>query len=311
MNNLMFNLTNTSKQYIADAKKSPKYYTQQPAEVRAARALCPKPLIDLPLLKQIIDRKIPVRDGSEISVRIYTPNGKGPFPIIVYYHGGGWVFGNLETADAGCHLLATEANAIVVSVDYRLAPEYKFPTPLYDAFDALLWVYEFAAELDGDSTNIVVAGDSAGGNLATVVTHMAKEQNGPIITAQALIYPVTNMDMTTASYENYAHDLGLDRDGMNWFGEHYVNNAEDYRNSAVSPLLQDDLSYLPRAIIIAAEYDVLFDEGVSYVNRLKEAGVPSHHVVMPGLIHSYFSKMEFFEEETRKTAQLIADFIKK
>ncbi|MGE7624409.1 alpha/beta hydrolase [Viridibacillus sp. NPDC096237] len=311
MNNLMFNLTNTSRQYIADANKSPKYYTLQPSEVRAARALSPNPLIDLPLLKQITNRKIPVRDGSEINVRIYTPNGQGPFPMIVYYHGGGWVFGNLETANAGCHLLAAEANAIVISVDYRLAPEYKFPTPIHDAFDALLWVYEFAAELKGDSSNIIVAGDSAGGNLATVVTHMAKEQNGPLITAQALIYPVTNMDMTTASYENYANDLGLDRDAMKWFGGHYVNNEENYQHSAVSPLQQKDLSNLPKALIIAAEYDVLFDEGMDYAKRLKESGVPTQHTVMPGLIHSYFSKMEFFEEETKKTVQLIANFIRK
>ncbi|MBK3494208.1 alpha/beta hydrolase [Viridibacillus sp. YIM B01967] len=306
----MNNLTNASKEYIANTNKSPKYYHLQPAEVRAARALCPQPKIDLPLLKQKIDRKIPVRDGNEIDVRIYIPNGQGPFPIIIYYHGGGWVFGNLESADAGCHLLAAQANAVVVSVDYRLAPEYKFPTPLHDAFDALLWAYEYATELNGDPNNISVAGDSAGGNLATVVTHIAKAQNGPDITAQVLIYPVTNMDMTTTSYENYAYDLGLDRDGMIWFGEHYVNDLAEYEKNTVSPLLQNNLRYLPKALIIAAEYDVLFDEGVAYAKRLQEAGVPTQHTVMPGLIHSYFSKMEFFEEDTKKTVQLIADFIK-
>ena len=177
----MTQLTNEAIRYIAATDTGLHYYEMTPQEARAVRTV-PKwqsPLT--PTLASIKNRKITVRDGAKINVRIYTPNSEKTLPVIVYYHGGGWVFGNLESADAGCQLLAEKAQAIVVSIDYRLAPEFQFPIPVFDAYDGLLWVHEHAAELNGDPTRLIVAGDSAGGNLATVMTHIAKQDNGPVL----------------------------------------------------------------------------------------------------------------------------------
>ena len=201
-------------------------------------------------------------------------------------------FGNCDSTDAGCQLLAAKAQAIVVSVDYRLAPEYPFPTPLYDAYDSFMWVYENIENFGGDKANLTVAGDSAGGNLATVVAYLAATLNGPAIKAQALIYPVVNVEFTTASYNAYGEHFGLDKQGMQWFAGHYTEK-ENYLDPLVSPLQIEDLSVLPKTIIIAAEADVLYDEGLAYARKLTDAGVTVEHVNMPGLIHSYFSKMDF------------------
>lgn len=304
----MTQLTNEAIRYIQANDTGLHYYEMTPEEARASRTV-PKWKSSLtPTLASIEDKKITVRDGAKINVRIYTPVSEKALPVIVYYHGGGWVFGNLESADAGCQLLAEKAQAIVVSVDYRLAPEFPFPTPVYDAYDALLWVYEHAAELNGNPTRIIVAGDSAGGNLATVMTHIVKRENGPKISAQALIYPVTNINFTMDSYEKFGVHFGLDTQGMEWFTGHYLTE-DDLSNPLVSPLQAEDFRDLPKTILLAAEADVLFDEGVSYTEKLASAGVEVQHIIMPGLIHSYFSKMEYFEEATIETVDKIANFI--
>ncbi|MFJ7954035.1 alpha/beta hydrolase [Lysinibacillus sp. NPDC096418] len=305
----MTQLTNEAIRYIEANDTGYHYYEMTPEEARASRTV-PKWQSSLtPTLASIEDQKITVRDGAKIKVRIYTPPHEKILPIIVYYHGGGWVFGDLESADAGCQLLAEKAQSIVVSIDYRLAPEFPFPTPVYDAYDALLWVYEHAAELNGDPTRLIVAGDSAGGNLATVMTHIAKQENGPAITAQALIYPVTNINFSMNSYSKFGAHFGLDTQGMEWFTGHYLTE-DTLSNPLVAPLQAADFKELPKTIILAAEADVLFDEGVSYAEKLAAAGVEVNHVVMPGLIHSYFSKMDFFEEATIDTVEKIAAFIK-
>jgi len=205
--------------------------------------------------------------------------------------------------------LAEKAEAIVVSVDYRLAPEYPFPIPLHDAYDSLVWVYENILQFGGDATRLSVAGDSAGGNLATVVAYLAATLNGPAIQAQALIYPVVNIDFTTASYSAYGEHYGLDKQGMQWFAGHYTD-GQNFKDPLVSPLQIEDVSVLPKTIIIAAEADVLYDEGLAYAQKLTNAGVTVEHINMNGLIHSYFSKMNFFEEATIQTAEKIASFVK-
>ncbi|KOS64410.1 alpha/beta hydrolase [Lysinibacillus agricola] len=305
----MTKLRDEAVRYIKACDSPMQYYDLTPQEARTIRIVPKWTSSHSPQLAAIEDRKITVRDGALINVRIYRPNYEKTLPVIVYYHGGGWVFGNIESTDAGCQLLAEKAQAIVVSVDYRLAPEYPFPTPLYDAYDALEWVYENIQHIGGDAANLTVAGDSAGGNLATVVAYLTATLNGPAIKAQALIYPVVNVDFTTDSYTTYGKHYGLDKEGMQWFAGHYTDR-QNYKDPLVSPLQIEDLSVLPKTIIIAAEADVLYDEGLAYAQKLTDAGVTVEHVNMTGLIHSYFSKMNFFEEATIETAEKIANFVK-
>lgn len=295
-----------SVDYI-EAHKGIQYYEQTPEEARRERALAPKFSVQVAGIQTIEDRVIPVRDG-EINVRIYTPEGQGPFPVIVYYHGGGWVFGSPEYADGGCRYLTAATQAVVVSVDYRLAPEYPFPTPVNDAYDALVWVYEHAAQLHIDQENITVSGDSAGGNLAAVVSALSADYDGPPIKQQALIYPVLDTDFTVASYDTFGENYGLDKEGMIWFTEQYVD-AANQKNPLVAPLQAKNFAQLPRTLLIAAQYDVLVDEGIRYIDNLQRAGVPVQRIELEGLIHSYFSKIEFFDTETKKTAELIAKFL--
>ncbi|MEB2282997.1 alpha/beta hydrolase [Lysinibacillus xylanilyticus] len=305
----MTKLRDEAVRYIKASDSSKQYYDLTPQEARAIRIVPKWTSPHSPQLAAIENKKITVRDGAQINVRIYRPVLDKKLPVIVYYHGGGWVFGNLDSTDAGCQLLAEKAQAIVVSIDYRLAPEYPFPTPLYDAYDSFMWVFENIENFGGDKANLTVAGDSAGGNLATVVAYLAATLNGPVIKAQALIYPVVNVDFTTASYNAYGEHFGLDKQGMQWFANHYIDK-ENYMNPLVSPLQIDDFSVLPKTIIIAAEADVLYDEGLAYARKLTDAGVTVEHVNMPGLIHSYFSKMDFFEQATIETAEKIANFVK-
>ncbi|MFJ6210246.1 alpha/beta hydrolase [Lysinibacillus sp. NPDC092081] len=305
----MTKLRDEAIHYIKASESSKQYYELTPQEARAVRIVPKCTLPNSPQLAAIDNRKITVRDGAQINVRIYRPTLDEKLPVIVYYHGGGWVFGNIDSTDAGCQLLAEKAQAIVVSVDYRLAPEYPFPTPLYDAYDSFVWVYENIGNFGGDTANLTVAGDSAGGNLATVVAYLAATLNGPAIKAQALIYPVVNVDFTTTSYNAYGEHFGLDKQGMQWFAGHYTDQP-NYMDPLVSPLQIEDLSVLPKTIIIAAEADVLYDEGLAYAQKLTDAGVTVEHVNMTGLIHSYFSKMNFFEQATIETAEKIANFVK-
>jgi acetyl esterase len=302
-------LSNNAKQYLEAFNSGPKLQSLSAVQVREMMSLAPAPEgIEVPPVARVENRQIAVNDG-EISVRIYTPSGQGPFPLFMYYHGGGWVLGDLETADAGCRLIAEKTGRVVVSVDYRLAPEYRFPVPVEDSYAALCWAYDHSAELNGIRDDIAVGGDSAGANLATVMTILSQENNGPSITAQALIYPVTNLDFTTSSYDKFAEGYGLDKDLMIWFGEYYVNHKEEFKVPYVSPLLCENVSALPPAMIVAAENDVLVDEGVQYHDKLKEAGVTVDYVQIDGTVHGYFSNMALFADETKTTVDAIAKFL--
>lgn len=308
----MASLTEQAKQYLESFYSGPKMESFDPIDLKAILTQAPvPPQNNLPIIHQTEDRFIKAKDGEEIRLRIYTPEGEGPFPALVYYHGGGWVIGAVEMFEAANRLVATEANAVVVSVDYRLAPENPYPTPIEDCYAALEWVAEHALDINVDPAKISVGGDSAGGNLSTVIAKKALDNKGPAIQSQVLIYPVTNLEFDTESYNEFAQGFGLDRDLMKWFGIHYVGNEKLYNEPDVSPLKYDSVKGLPPAIIIAAENDVLKDEGVAYAEKLKQDGVNVEYELIPGVVHGYYSNMDFFAEETKQTAQLIVNFLSK
>jgi acetyl esterase len=210
--------------------------------------------------------------AGEVPIRIYTPQGNGPFPVVVYFHGGGWVLGTLETHDRICRAVTNGASCVVVAVNYRLAPEHRFPAAPEDCYAATRWAARHMEEINGDDARLAVAGDSAGGGLAAVVALMARDRGGPSLALQTLVYPITDLRMTSASYEENAHAPMLTRDDMLWFREHYVRDARDVLDPLASPLLAQNLSGLPPALLVTAGYDPLRDEGEQYGERLQVAG---------------------------------------
>lgn len=244
-----------------------------------------------PPVAKIENRGIPGPAG-ELPVRIYTPDGAGPFPLLMFFHGGGFVVCDLDSHDALARSLCRGAGAVVVSVDYRLAPEAKFPAAPEDCHAATRWAVDNAASIGADGARVAVAGDSAGGNLAAVVAQLAKQRGGPALAHQLLIYPVTAHDFTTPSYEENAEGYFLTRDMMQWFWHHYLERAEDGQDPMAAPLRAKDLSGLPPATVVTAEYDPLRDEGEAYARRLDEAGVPTQAVRYDGVIHGFVSMYE-------------------
>jgi acetyl esterase/lipase len=235
------------------------------------------------------DREIPGPNGT-IPLRIYTPAGNGPFPVLVFYHGGGWVICNLETHDPVCRSLANAARCVVVSVDYRLAPEHRFPAAADDCYAATQWALSNATLINGDSARVAVGGDSAGGNLAAVVTLMARDRNAAVPIFQLLVYPVTDYFIPgTPSYRQNADGYFLTRDDMVWFWNHYLNDAAEAANPYACPLRATSQAGLPPALVITAEFDPLRDEGEMYAARLRESGVTAQLVHYEGMIHGFFS----------------------
>lgn len=225
---------------------------------------------------------------GDIPVHIYTPDGKGPFPVMVYYHGGGFVIADTQTYDASIRALAKGANAIMVSVDYHQAPENKFPAAPNDAFAAYKWVLAHASEFNGDATRVAVGGESAGGNLATVVSLMARDQQVALPVHQLLIYPVVDGDFDTPSYQRNANAKPLNKPMMQWFFKHYSASADDASNPYALPMKATTLKGLPPATIIASEIDPLLSEGQSYAKRLKRDGVPVVYREYSGITHEFF-----------------------
>jgi acetyl esterase len=228
--------------------------------------------------------------GGEIRLRVYTPHGSTPGPAMVYFHGGGWVVCDLDTHAVMCSAIARRAGAVVAAVDYRLAPEHKFPAAVEDCYAATRWVAENAARLGIDPQRITVGGDSAGGNLGAVISLKSRDEGGPRIAAQALVYPVTDLSsLDTSSYSEFAEGYHLSRAQMQWFRDHYLRQPEDALNPFASPLLAEDLSGLPPALVITAECDPLRDEGEAFAQRLERAGVAVKFTRYPGMIHPFFS----------------------
>jgi acetyl esterase len=224
-----------------------------------------------------------------IPIRIYVPIGKSPFPVLVYFHGGGWVIGDIESSDGFCRTLANITGCIVVSVDYRLAPEHPFPAAADDAYYATLWVATHASGFGGDPLRIVVCGDSAGGNLAAVVAQIARDRGTPAIRFQLLIYPVTDAACDTPSYSENSEGYFLTKAAMQWFWNHYVQNEADRIHPYASPLRTSSFAGLPEAMVITAEYDPLRDEGEQYAERMRAAGTPVQLKRYDGMIHGFFT----------------------
>ena len=224
-----------------------------------------------------------------IPIRVYRPTLEQDLPALVYFHGGGFVICNLDTHDRLCRNLANASGAVVVSVDYRLAPEHKFPAAAEDAYAATCYVAEHAAEFGVDPNRIAVGGDSAGGNLATVVALMARDRGGPSLKFQLLIYPVVDVDDDSPSMREYGHDHFLTRESMDWFIESYIGREEDRRSPYASPWYASDLRGLPAAMVITAECDPLCDQGEAYARKLQSAGVAVVLKRYEGMIHPFFS----------------------
>ena len=235
-----------------------------------------------------VDRTIPGPAGP-IPVRVYTPNGSGPFPLLVWFHGGGWVLGSLATHDGICRSLAAGAGSVVVSVDYRLAPEHRYPAAADDCFAATQWCAAHAGELGADAAQLAIGGDSAGGNLTAVVAQMARDRGGPRLVFQLLVYPVTDSACDTPSYRDNAEGYLLTAADMHWFWGHYLGDARERgREPYASPLRADRLTGLPPALVVTAEFDPLRDEGEAYGAALAKAGVPARVSRYDGMVHGFF-----------------------
>ncbi|MBV8779479.1 MAG: alpha/beta hydrolase [Alphaproteobacteria bacterium] len=246
-------------------------------------------------MARVENRAIPGPAG-DIPVRIYWPPGVGQGeqarPAIVYYHGGGHVIGSLDTHDLVARNLCGGAQAVVVSVDYRMGPEHRFPAAVEDSWAALEWTHANAAGLGADPERIGVHGDSAGANLAAVVAIMARDNGAPKLRLQSLVYPVADYRMGSESYRTFATGCGiLTADAMRWFRDHYLRSDADAADWRASPLLVPSLEGVAPAIVIAAECDVLHDEGLAYGERLKAAGVPVERHEYAGMIHAFFGMM--------------------
>ncbi|MGO8872668.1 MAG: alpha/beta hydrolase [Acidimicrobiales bacterium] len=250
------------------------------------------------------DRSVPGPAG-DIPVRVYRPERDRPLPIVVYFHGGGWVIGDIASHDTICQRLAAGVPAVVVSVDYRLAPEHRFPAAVDDCDAATRWVSAIAAELGGDPARLAVAGDSAGGNLAAVVARRSRDTGGPPITFQLLVYPATDMTRSLPSISENGSGYLLDTDTMAWFVDNYLGDA-DPRHPDASPLFVDDLSGLPPALVVTAEFDPLRDDGESYAERLRQAGVPVTTSRYEGMIHGFYGLDSIFDAAKRSTAETVA-----
>jgi acetyl esterase len=246
-------------------------------------------------IARLEDRTLPGPRG-DIPVRIYTPDGKPPFPILVYFHGGGWVVGGIATHDNLCRQLANGAGAVVVSVDYRLAPEHPFPAAPEDCYAAARWIAQNAHTLGGDPGRIAVGGDSAGGNLAAVVSLMARDRGGPPLVHQLLIYPVVDAPCDNVSYRDNAKDYLLTAEMMDWFWNHYVGTGTADRHLLACPLRAASLRGLPPALVFTAEFDPLRDEGEAYAARLREEGVPVRLERYDGMIHGFFGMTALLEQ---------------
>lgn len=271
----------------------PAYETLTAPEARAYYAQArfvtnPEP----PDLARVAELAIPALHGT-IPARIYVPKEPrghdGLSPALVFFHGGGWVIGDLDTHDVVCRQLAVEGALIVVSVAYRLAPEHKFPAATDDAITATRWVAANARELGIDAARLSIGGDSAGGNLAAVVALAARDGNGPAVAGQVLIYPATDFAMTHGSHREPETSVLLTHSVIRWFRDHYLTGAADVDEWRASPARAKSLAGLPPAYVLTAGADPLRDEGDEYATRLKQAGVPVTTKHYPGQFHGFFT----------------------
>jgi acetyl esterase len=296
---------------VAKANR-PAYHTLSPKDARqlfldTRPASTPTP----PAIGSVRDL---VAEGPHgpIPLRAYRPAGVPEatrLPVYVYFHGGGWVIGDLSTHDVLCRQLTAASGMSVISVDYRLAPEHKFPAAADDAWAATKWIAARAAELGVDATKMAVGGDSAGGNLAAVVALMARDAGGPALKLQVLLYPVTDVMRETRSYADFAEGYMLTRDSMRWFIAHYLRSKDDASDWRVSPLRAPSLAGLPPALIVTAGFDPLRDEGEMFAGRLRDAGVTVDYVCYGGMVHG-FAGMGKLIDTAQRVVALVGDALR-
>jgi acetyl esterase len=246
-------------------------------------------------LARIETRTIAGPDGDELKIRIYWPHGTGPFGTCLYFHGGGWVLNNIDTHDDVVQRFAEASGCVFVSVDYRLAPEHKYPAAVEDAYTVLKWVAASAESLQADPRRIAVSGDSAGGNIAAALFLMTRDRGGPPIAYQLFIYPITDCVFDRPSYHENADGYFLTTSQMRWFWQHYVDSPEQMREPYASPLRATSLHGLPAALILTAEFDPLRDEGEAYAAALLAAGIDVELHRFDGLIHAFIKRVDQFD----------------
>ncbi|HYA34454.1 MAG TPA: alpha/beta hydrolase [Candidatus Binataceae bacterium] len=287
------------------AANQPPFHTLTPVQARQAMdAMMTARAAGEPVHK-VEDRNIPGAAG-QLPIRIYTPANK-PNGIVVFYHGGGWVIGDLASHDPVCRAITNASGCVVVSVDYRLAPEHRFPAGPEDCYAATKWVAENAAALGSDANHVAVAGDSAGGNLAAVSSLMARDRGGPKIRQQILIYPATDAAMDSKSQQEFRQDgYVLSKADMEWFWGYYLANKKDGENPYASPIRARDLRNLPPANVITAEYDPLRDEGEAYAELLSKAGNRVECKRYPGVVHGFVSLADAVDQGKAAIKQLAA-----
>src|SRR5438094_475196 len=268
-----------------------------PAEARAQMEATSQSRKAEPLpVARIEERTIPGPAGP-IRVRLYWPNAGGPFPAIAYYHGGGHVIGSLDTHDLIARNLCAGAAALVLSVDYRMGPEHRFPAAVEDSFAALEWLHGNAAGLQADPNRLGVHGGRAGANLAAVVALMARDAGGPQLRLQSLVYPVADYTLSSASYDTFAEGYGLlTRAAMVWFQGHYLRSPADAEDWRASPIKAARLAGVAPAIVVTAECDVLHDDGERYAEALRGAGVAVEYREYPGMIHGFFGMVPIIDD---------------
>ncbi len=258
-------------------------------------------------LAKVVQQDIRGRHGN-IPLQLYYPFSDPPFPLILFFHGGGWVYGNLQTHDPMCRRIAQDTGAIVLAVGYRLAPFFKYPTALEDCYDAYLWAVENTTTLKANPEKVIVMGDSAGGNLATALSLMDRDLGHQLITQQILLYPVTSGKLDQPSIDQNAYAPVLTKSMMQCFVAHYARGQADIRESYFSPLLAQDLSHLPPALIVTCEYDPLHDQAQMYAQRLQEAATPVELVDYSGTVHAFMS-FPVFCQQAATAFEKVANYI--
>lgn len=286
-----------------ERSRAPKMHELSPED---ARALVVPLRVPRDPSVTVENRTIPGPAGA-LPVRFYQPaEPHGALPVVVFFHGGGWVVGSIASHDAMCRRLCSQSRCVLLSVEYRLAPEHKYPAAVNDAFAATQWAANHGREIGGDPARIAVAGDSAGGNLAAAVCLMARDRGGPAIAAQVLIYPITDYMPDFESYHRNGRGYFLDTEAIVWFWRQYLANEAQADEVTASPLRTRDLSGLPTALVLIAEYDPLADEGVAYADRLEEAGVRVERFMADGQIHGFLRRLDVFDQAAAMCDKLAA-----
>jgi len=291
-----FGLPSLAKQGVAEAR-------------RQNRLRVPLVAGEPEAVDRIEDFTVPGPRGP-IGCRLYDPGEGKSLPSLLYMHGGGWVVGDLDSHDSVCRALARRAGCIVLSVDYRLAPEHRFPAAVEDAWAALAWLHENAASIGADPDRLAVGGDSSGGNLAAVIARWARDRGGPPIAAQVLIYPAVDFGLDSPSYRAVGSGFGLTLESMRWYREQYLSKPGDGASPDASPLRAGNLADLPPALVITCELDPLASEGSAYAAALSAAGVPVEHIHEPDMIHGYI-RMAGVISRARKSWDDCARFLRR